>query len=218
VLKNSLAKRGKNHPNWGKHLSEKTRGKISQANLGRNCSDEAKRKISKANKGNEAWNKGKKCPQLSGENNGNFGRKFSDEHIRKLSESHKGNKHGENWFKKMRGRKLTEEHIKKAMRRRIPTSLEEAFMAIIEKNNLPYAYVGDGSFLIERCNPDFINVNGKKTAIEVYARIYKTLGGRNIEDWKKERSEKFKRYGWEIIYFDETEVNEKNVLSVLQGN
>ncbi|MBL7084335.1 MAG: hypothetical protein ISS41_12000 [Candidatus Aminicenantes bacterium] len=215
-LNNSLAKRGKNHPNWGKHLSKETREKIRQANLGRKYNEETKRKISKANKGKATWNKGKACPQLSGKNNGNYGKKFSEEHRKKLSESHKGKKHSASWYKKMRGRKLTEEHIKKAMRRRIPTSLEENFMTIIDKHHLPYAYVGDGSFLIERCNPDFININSKKIAIEVYARIYKTIGGRNINSWKRKRSKTFKKYGWNLIYFDETELNENNVLSVLQ--
>jgi len=37
----------------------------------------------------------------------------------------------------------------------------------------------------------------------------------SIEDWKIKRSEVFKQYGWEIVYFNENEVNEENVLSKL---
>ena len=40
--------RGKNNTNWGKHLSEKTKGKIGEAN-----------------KGHIAWNRGKRCPEIS---------------------------------------------------------------------------------------------------------------------------------------------------------
>ncbi|MEK6829426.1 MAG: HNH endonuclease [Nanoarchaeota archaeon] len=38
------------------------------------------------------WNKGKKCPQLSGLNNGFFGKKHSAETLKKNSEVHKGKK------------------------------------------------------------------------------------------------------------------------------
>jgi len=34
----------------------------------------------------------------------------------------------------------------------------------------------------------------------------------------KKRGEIFKEYGWSIIYFDETEVNEKYVLNTLKGD
>jgi endogenous inhibitor of DNA gyrase (YacG/DUF329 family) len=51
------AKSGKNHPNYGKHLSEETRKKLSDANkgennynYGRHLTEETKKKISDANK------------------------------------------------------------------------------------------------------------------------------------------------------------------------
>lgn len=57
-LKNSLAKRGSNHPNWGKHLSEETRNRISESNKGKKSilkgiprTEEVKKKISDAKKG-----------------------------------------------------------------------------------------------------------------------------------------------------------------------
>ncbi len=115
----------------------------------------------------------------------------------------------------LKGVPLTEEHIRKCLRRRIPTCLESDFLKIIEDNGLPYKFVGDGSFMIGRKNPDFINVNGEKIAIEVYAPFYKKINGRNIEDWQTDRSRVFKEYGWELLFFETSQVNESYVLSVL---
>ena len=42
---------GKNHPLFGKHLSEETRIKLSEANKGKSLSEETRRKISEAKKG-----------------------------------------------------------------------------------------------------------------------------------------------------------------------
>lgn len=112
----------------------------------------------------------------------------------------------------------TKEVIKKALRRRLPSSLEAKFQAIVDKYQLPYKFVGNGKFFIERKNPDFININGEKKAVEVYARIHKEkLRNLSIGKWKKERQEVFAKYGWEIIFFDEVELNEENVLAVLKG-
>ena len=43
----------------------------------------------------------------------------------------------------------TKEVIKKALRRRLPSSLEVRFQEIIDKYQLPYKFVGNGEFLIE---------------------------------------------------------------------
>jgi len=112
----------------------------------------------------------------------------------------------------------TPEVIKKALTRRPMSSLEVKFQSIIDKHNLPYKFVGNGEFFLERKNPDFININGEKKAIEVYARIHKEkLRGIKIAKWKKDRQEVFAKYGWQVIFFDETELNEENVLSSLKG-
>lgn len=119
--------------------------------------------------------------------------------------------------KALKGRKLSKEHIKNALKRRTPSSLEEKFQKIIDKYNLPYKYVGDGSFILGNFNPDFINTNNEKIAIEVYARYYKLRHKESIDEWKKERSEVFANYGWEIIYFNEIQVTETIVLNRLEG-
>ncbi len=183
-LKMSIGKKGKPSPRIGVILSE-----------------EIKQKISKSKKG---------MP------NGRLGKKHSKESKLKMSINNKGMKglhHSEETKLRMslsqKGRILTKEHIKKILKRRIPSSLENKFLNIIDKYNLPYKYVGNGSFLIEGYNPDFININGEKIAIEVYARYFKELNNKNIACWKNKRSEIFAKYGWKIIYLDETQINEE---------
>jgi hypothetical protein len=65
-------------------------------------------------------------------------------------------------------------------------------------------------------NPDFININGDKIAVEVYARYYKLRCNETIDGWKEERCRIFVEYGWSIIFFDETQVTESNVLRELR--
>jgi very-short-patch-repair endonuclease len=114
-----------------------------------------------------------------------------------------------------KGKHHSAEIIKKMLSRRTPTSLEKKFQDIINKYKLPYKFTGDGSFMIGRKNPDFININGEKIAIEVYAKYYKLLHAETIKEWQDDRKKVFAEYGWSVIFFDETEVKEKNVLSVL---
>ena len=113
------------------------------------------------------------------------------------------------------GRILTKEHIRNSLRRREISSLEKKFNDIVFENNLPYKFVGNGNFFIERKNPDFINTNGEKIAVEVYAKYYKLRNNISIDEWKENRQKIFNEYGWKIIFFDETEVNEENVIRKL---
>jgi DNA-binding transcriptional regulator YiaG len=88
-----------------------------------------------------------------------------------------------------------------------PTSLERKLMQIIEKYNLPYSYVGDGSFRIGRLNPDFINNNGQKIAVDVFGDYW-----HNREDtpwYARENIRKLilRRYGWDLRVIWEHELN-----------
>lgn len=198
----------KGHIPWNKGLkgyqihSEETKQKISKALKGRIFTEEHKRKLSEANKGHKPVITLERNQKISKANKGNtytLGYHHTEEAKRKMSKAGKG-------------RIFTKEHIKKILTRRIPTSLEEEFQNIINKNNLPYKFVGDGKFFIERYNPDFINTNNKKIAVEVYARYYKLRNNKTIEEWKEDRQKVFNKYGWKIMFFNEIEVNEKNVL------
>jgi group I intron endonuclease len=80
----SLSKSGEKHPNWGKHLSDETREKISSALMGRKRPIEDCLKMSISHSGKK----------LSEENKRNIskalrGRKHSEEWCRKISEAHK---------------------------------------------------------------------------------------------------------------------------------
>jgi hypothetical protein len=108
------------------------------------------------------------------------------------------------------------EYRKKVLGRRPMSSLERKFNEICIVNNLPYTFVGNGKFWVERCNPDFINTNGEKIAVEVYYRRHKELFRGGLEQWKQRRQETFNKYGWKILFFDETTLNDKNIINKIK--
>ena len=178
----------------GKHHTEETKKKLSEYHKGWRVPN------SGFKKGNIPWNKNKIINRDKYPNIGHF-KKHSDSSKQKMSIA----KLGIRWSK---------EDIRKRLIRRTPSSLEQKMMDIIQRLNLPYKFVGDGKFFIENKCPDFINCNGEKVAIEVFWRGFKTkkcFHGLDLERWKEERRRVFKKYGWEIIFFNETEVNEEEV-------
>jgi hypothetical protein len=89
------------------------------------------------------------------------------------------------------------------------TSLERKFIKIIRKYDLPYKYVGNGSFLIGFKNPDFINTSGDKSCIEVANRFH------HQGDWAINRREYFKKFGWNCAIIFEDEINENKIINDL---
>ena len=78
--------------------------------------------------------------------------------------------------------------------------------------------MGDFSFLIGYKNPDFINVNGEKIAIEVFYDYYKIRCFGSVQKYIKQRKKYFKAFGWETIFFDSKELkNEHNMLKKITG-
>lgn len=219
--------------------SEETKAKIRQSNIGKKRGESTRRACA------EAKNKNWRDPEYremmskvifggpkSNANHPMLGKKHTPESRKNMSDGHAGLQIGEEnpMFGKShsaesrkkisianKGRKPSAETIRKFLSRRTPSSLEMKFLGIIEKNNLPYKFVGDGSFMIGRKNPDFININGDKIAIEVYARYYKLRHAETVQEWMDDRKRVFKEYGWSVIFFDETQVTESNVLRVLSA-
>lgn len=66
----NLTKGGETSPAKDPNVAKK----ISESNRCRILSEETKRKISESKKGQVPWNKGKKCPQLQGENHHRYGK------------------------------------------------------------------------------------------------------------------------------------------------
>ena len=158
-------------------------------------------------KGEPSWNKGKKCPQFAGVNNPMYGKHFKHTEETKLK-----------MVIKLRERMKNPELVRKCLARRDKSSLELKFEEIFLELNLPYKFVGNGDFIMEGKCPDFININGQKIAIEVYYRRHKDKFSGGIEMWKQNRLNIFDRYGWKLIFMDETESNKLSVLSKLGGD
>ena len=93
--------------------------------------------------------------------------------------------------------------------------LEKRVEKVINKYNLPYKFVGDGKFYIERKCPDFINTNGEKKAVEVFWQRHKEQFAGGLENWKKERIEIFGKYGWEIIFLEGTGLTNDRIIEIL---
>ena len=131
-------------------------------------------------KGHIPWIKGKR------------GVSPSEEHRKKISLAHKG-------------KKLSEEHRRKILSRRtIPSSYEKRIINLIDKYNLPFKYVGNGSFFVGRMNPDFIHIEGYKIVIEVYGKYFKK------DDYEKTRSKRMAEHNYKVIFISEKELFSKN--------
>jgi len=173
----------------GHVVPDKTRKKIGKGLKGTKCSEETKVKISKANLGNKH--------ALGYIHTMGTRLKMSLKRIKFLS---------------------IDDNLKKMLQsmRQRPTSIEKRFQKIIDEYNLPYKYVGNGSFILGRKNPDFINTNNEKIAIEVYEPFFKEWSFGTVEKWRKERSKLFKSFGWKIIYFEASEINKELILKKLK--
>jgi hypothetical protein len=108
----SEAKKGENHPMFGKVPSEEHKAKISAANKGKTAwnkgktlSEESKAKLSAANKGKTLSEEHK--AKLS---EAHKGKTLSEEHRAKLSESHKGKTFSEEHRTKLSAAKKGENH------------------------------------------------------------------------------------------------------------
>jgi len=213
-------KEGSHHTKESIEKMREARKKQISPMLDKHHTKEAKEKMRIAHLNKPAWNKGLTFEQDNRIGKPWLGKHRSEEIREKLRLSHLG-KHLTREIKEKigngnKGKTITKEQLKNMLRRHIPSSLEEKFQSIVDKYNLPYKYVGDGSFKIDKYNPDFINTNSEKIAIEVYTKYFKKRNNNNIEDWKEKRSKIFAKYGWSIFFFDETQVNEGYVLEKLE--
>ncbi|KKN15899.1 hypothetical protein LCGC14_0981220 [marine sediment metagenome] len=182
--------------------------KAAESNRGKKRSDEARRNISIGHLGQPGWNTGlKSC--------------YSEEALEKMSIAkigntcHKGQNQSEKTkrehshkMKKMWADKNSifnsPDFLKERARAQniLPNKPETFLIDLIEKNKLPFKYVGDGSFIIERKNPDFVNINGKKQVIEFFGEYWHQ--GEEPQD----RIDLFAKYGFSTLVIWERELKE----------
>jgi hypothetical protein len=87
-----------------------------------------------------------------------------------------------------------------------PTDLEQRLILIIEKYELPFKYVGNGSFVIGRCNPDFIAKDGSKRAIDIFGNYWHKLPGRTPASYEDGRKALFASYGYCLLVLWQSEL------------
>lgn len=209
----SESTKGDKHPMFGKHHSEKTRRKISEHHadlsgvknpmFGKHLSEKTRERMSLSKKG----------------------RKLTEEHKKKISESTKGEK--AYWYGKHHSeetRKKISEARKQQVFPKTYTNIEVIFMNICKDNNLPFKYTGDGSFWIGKINPDFIECDGKKIAVDIFGDYWHSpLLNRNIKECMTldYRVKEAKKRRWKVIIFWESDLKrsdaEQFVIKKLKG-
>lgn len=95
------------------------------------------------------------------------------------------------------------------LKSRRPTGIERKVIGIIEKHSLPFKYTGNGSFIICGLNPDFVNINGEKVAIDVFGDHWHAIDGVNS------RKAIFAEYGWKLVVIWEREINSLSEQEIL---
>ena len=130
----------------------------------------------------------------------------------KLKESHTGQK---SWNK---GLKLGKEpeHLKEKRIRAVlkglmkrPTSFEQKISDLCFKYNLPFIYKGNGGFLINFKNPDFVNEQDR-VVIEVFYSYFKIRDYGSVENYKDFCKKKYESAGWKVIFIDEIDLKGDN--------
>ena len=114
-----------------------------------------------------------------------------------------------------------EKRLQKALehRWRRPTSLEQHFIALIQKHNLPYKYVGNGNFWIEHKNPDFVNINGEKICIEVRNKDTTYLWDKvTPQIYEQNLIHHYQKYGWKCLVLFAKRTSKRNWQFELSNN
>lgn len=94
---------------------------------------------------------------------------------------------------------------------RRPTSWEKLILNLIEQNDLPFKYTGDGTFWVtskkRHINPDFVDTKKNKIAIEVFADFWKLIDYKSVENYLKDRSDLFEEIDWKVIFIHDEDIN-----------
>lgn len=165
--------------------------------------EEAKKRISNAMKGKH-WKLSEQTKIRMGL--AKIGKKFTEEHKLRLSKKAviKQRKLWQNEeYKKNQLSKILKGLLKR------PTSFEQKIIVLCFKYNLPFIYTGNGNFLINFKNPDFVNEEDK-VVIEVFHSYFKITNYGSIENYKEFCRNKYEPSGWKVIFIDELDLNYEN--------
>ena len=92
-----------------------------------------------------------------------------------------------------------------------PNNQEKILIDLINKNNLPYDYVGDGKYIIGSKNPDFIHKKENKI-IELFGKYWHTKRARVYEETEDGRIEFFKKYNYQTLIIWEDELKNPDLV------
>lgn len=105
-----------------------------------------------------------------------------------------------------------------------PNKAESQFICLSRKYTLPFKFSGDGTFWIGRINPDFVECNGRKIAIDIFGDYWHTplFLGQALDTTRTFNGRKryAKEYGWELVIIWQSEFDlldaEERILNKLR--
>jgi len=129
-----------------------------------------------------------------GEKNVNFGKKCPQHVCDAVSRTHKGKKQSlEHKIKRMR---KAYEKMKMS-----PNKLEQRVIDIVNKNNIPFKFVGDGSLIIHGLCPDFVSTDKPKKLLEIFGDYFHSEACKTVVYHRTEEGRKkvFSDLGYEVL-------------------
>jgi len=218
---------GEKNSFYGKKHKEETKKKWGEDRLGKDYVErfgekrakEICKKVSIGKTGKGSSLKGRTYEEIHGEEGGRALRKVRSETMGGENSPLRGKKRSKKSILKgsisMKKKWKDPEFIVKTLkaqqkaRYQKPSGYEQKISELCMKYSLPFIYTGDGTFLIGRKIPDFINKE-KRIAIEVFYSYHKKQVFGSVKNYMKERSKYFKKYGYKIIFLDEKIMKRRN--------
>jgi hypothetical protein len=193
------ASRNSKFGNRGHHFTQEHRDKLTVAHTGKHYHTvESRRKISLAKIGIRYPASVNKKKGLSGIRNPFFGRKHTKETRSVISMKIKQH-WTENRERLLRSHKA---HLGARLHGLFvrPTSFESAVIGVIEDFAFPFKYTGDGRFVIDGLNPDFVSTDGSSSLIEVYAKYW------HPADYESVRKSRLESHGFNVMFLNEEDI------------